>query len=227
MVGEKVKYRKKPLGGVLAACHYKDGPIREMVHNFKYNSVLGAGELLAKFMAKALEENFKFLISNFYSNSNELMFKNLIIKNSLKIKNLELIITFVPLHWQRLAQRGYNQSEILARGVGKKLGLPVLSLLKKVKKTKRQAELSGSKRRQNLEGVFEVNLKCHSGKEGLLVRNLKDSCLRRNDKIDILKGKTIVLIDDVCTTGSTLNECARVLRAAGAKEVWGLVVSRG
>lgn len=113
------------------------------------------------------------------------------------------ILTFVPMHWRRRAQRGYNHSEILARNVGKILGLEVEGLLVKKQATRRQAELSGAKRRTNLSGVFAPKT-----------------------NIDIKK-RQIIIIDDVTTTGSTLNECAAVLKLAGAKEVWGLVVSRG
>lgn len=76
------------------------------------------------------------------------------------------------------------------------------NLLEKKKNTKRQVELKGRERRKNLEGVFAF-------KDG------------------DLKGKTIIIVDDVTTTGATLNECAKVLKKAGAKEVWGLVVARG
>lgn len=200
---------KKALKGVISAAYYEEGPIREMVHNLKYNSVTELAEPLAELMADALRANFEFLISNFQSKSNDLIFKNLNIKNSLKIQNSELIIVFVPLHWFRQTQRGYNQSELLARAIGNKLNLPVYNLLRKRKKTKRQVELTGKLRRENLKGVFVLNS---------LISLIAQTSL---------KGKTILLVDDIFTTGSTLNECARVLKTAGVKEIWGLVVARG
>jgi ComF family protein len=165
--------------------------------------VTALAETLSELMVIALAQNFKLQISNFKSNQNDQIFKNLNIKNSFKIENLKLIISFVPLHFRRKAMRGYNQSEILARLIGQKTGLKVLDLLKKAKSTTRQAELSGTKRRKNLENAFRV-------KKGIDIKN-----------------KKIIIVDDVMTTGSTLEECARVLKTAGAKEVWGLVIARG
>jgi len=197
--------KKYALKGVVVACHYKEGPIREMVHNLKYNSVTGLVEVLGVYLTSAFTHNFQFSISNFQSISNDQMFKHLKIKNSIEIKNLNLIISFVPLHWLRQAKRGYNQAELLANEVSKRTGLPIVNVLTKIRKTTRQAELSGKDRRKNLQGVFKVP----------------------KSKVFKVKGKTIILVDDVLTTGSTLNECAKVLKEAGAKKVWGLVIARG
>ena len=109
-----------------------------------------------------------------------------------------------------MAQRGYNQSELLAQEVGEKTGLKVVELLSKNKKTKQQVELQGVKRRKNLKGVFKLKNKNCKLPSGMQI-----------DK------KNILLVDDISTTGATLNECAKVLKEAGAKKVWGLVVARG
>lgn len=170
----KKKYRRKPLQGIIAALYFEEGPTKEIIHNFKYNSVLEFKTILADKMSEKIKV----------------------------ISGLE-IISFAPLHPKRFAQRGYNQSEILAQEISKQVKIPCQNLLIKNKKTKRQVGLKGFKRRKNLQGVFKVNM-----------------------GIDI-KGKKIVIIDDISTTGTTLNECARVLKKAGAREVWGLVVARG
>ncbi len=115
----------------------------------------------------------------------------------------ERIITFVPLHLKRQRWRGFNQAELLARAVGHKLKLPVEDLLTRVRNTPPQAKLDRTTRLTNLKDAFAVQ------------SNLK------------LQGKTILLVDDVASTGASLAECARVLRAAGAKSVWGLVLARG
>lgn len=184
------------LKGIIASAYFEEGPVREMIHNLKYNGVTELAEPLAKLMSEALEKSeIRILKSE----------QNIQKKNSqFDIRHSDFVISYVPLHWHRQATRGYNQAELLAKIVGEKTGLEVLDLLKKVKNTTRQAELSGEKRRKNLKGVFRP---------------------RKSPKS--LKNLTIILIDDVCTTGSTLNECARVLKKAGAKEVWGLVVCRG
>lgn len=180
------KCRKgKALSGIICSSYFEEGPVREMIHHFKYNGVIELGENLGKLMVGSFRQNLSCLSDQ---------------------GNLSL--TFVPLHKSRLQKRGYNQSEILATYVGKKLNIKLEHLLVKTKSTKRQVELKGKQRRKNLEGVFKLKS-----------QNL--SVLRD------LSNLTVILVDDVTTTGSTLEECARVLKSAGVKEVWGLVVCRG
>jgi ComF family protein len=109
----------------------------------------------------------------------------------------------VPLHPRRLRARGFNQSLLLARCVAAKAGaeLDFLSL-RRTRFTKPQTELSSEERKKNMRKAFEVV------------------------KPEAVKGKTIVLVDDVATTGSTLNECARALKRAGADRVLCLVLAR-
>jgi len=115
----------------------------------------------------------------------------------------QVLITSVPLHRRRENARGFNQAEVLAKIVAGKIGYDYLPLLKRKFHKKTQVELSGKKRRENLAGIFSA---------------IDDG---------IIKNKTIILVDDVSTTGTTLEECAKVLRASGARQVWGLVVARG
>lgn len=190
------------LNGVICAAYFEEGPIREMIHNFKYNGVLELGDKLAEMMARALNNELRIM------NNGEKKLHNsyFVIHSSARkfsAENYNSILTFVPLHWHRQAQRGYNQSEILAKKISEKLNIEVENLLIKTHATKRQVELQGNRRRKNLSGVFVA-------KPG----------------IDIKK-KKIIIVDDITTTGSTLNECARVLKKSGAREVWGLVIARG
>jgi len=104
------------------------------------------------------------------------------------------IIVFVPMTAAEEKKRGFNQSELLARIIGEELGLPVLPALVKNRETPPQKTLSGRERRKNLEGVF--------------------ACIFKE-----IKGRAILLIDDVFTTGATTNECAKVLFEAGADSV--------
>jgi ComF family protein len=113
------------------------------------------------------------------------------------------IITPIPLHAKRLRYRGFNQAELLAREVAQNLQLPFQNLLIRQRNTMQQAKLSREKRLQNLRDAFIV-----------------DSTLD-------LKNTTVILIDDVASTATTLSEAAKVLRTAGAGEVWGLVIARG
>ncbi|MBR4240905.1 MAG: ComF family protein [Eubacterium sp.] len=105
-------------------------------------------------------------------------------------------ITFVPLTKKKLEKRGYNQSELLANGVSEKLKIPVEELLIKIKNTPQQKRSSAQQRKVNLRGAFDLA----EGKSA--------------------DGKTILLIDDIKTTGSTINECSFVLNAYGANAVY-------
>ena len=109
----------------------------------------------------------------------------------------------VPLHKRRVAERGYNQSALLARVVSRELGLPLVEdALTRARDTPQQVGLSGGQRRKNVAGAFV----CQSGHP-------------------LIAGRRLVLLDDVCTTGATMTACAEALLAAGAREVWGLALA--
>jgi len=109
----------------------------------------------------------------------------------------------VPLHWWRRWQRGYNQSDTLTRSLAKALHCPVYPYgLRRLRKTATQVGLSITQRRENVRGAFVA---------------------RRTAPF---AGKTILLVDDVMTTGSTAHEAARALRAAGAARVVVAVLAR-
>ena len=112
------------------------------------------------------------------------------------------VIIPVPLYPKRLRERGYNQASLLAKELGKLVGLPVEEdTLIRVKDSVPQARTrSAIERRRNVQDAFA----CHQP----------------------LEGRQILLIDDVCTTGATLDACAIALKAAGAGSVWGLTVAR-
>jgi ComF family protein len=109
-------------------------------------------------------------------------------------------ITYVPMHKSNQRLRGFNQSELLARRLGKLINKPVMTTLRKTKSTRSQMELSGSDRRENLSGVFEALPHVNSG--------------------------IMLLIDDVYTTGTTISECSKVLRQHGIEEVVVLTLAR-
>ena len=105
------------------------------------------------------------------------------------------LITWVPVSTKRRRKRGYDQAELLARSVGAELGYKPVCLLKKLRDNPAQSGLRGEQRRANVLGVYGF-----TGKTDL-------------------HGKRILLIDDVFTTGATAEECARVLKTAGASSV--------
>jgi ComF family protein len=104
----------------------------------------------------------------------------------------------VPLHPQKKRERGYNQSEFICRGIEEVTGISVrIDLLHRRKYTVSQTQLSFEERKENVGDAFEVNEE------------------RRED----ISGKSFILVDDVITTGSTINACAGALHDAGAKRV--------
>lgn len=112
------------------------------------------------------------------------------------------VIVPVPLHARRFAERGFNQAEKIASHVATCTAIPIYTGgLSRPRKTLQQALLSKSEREKNVENAFVAR--------------------------PVYKGKTILLVDDVYTTGSTMQACAKALLAAGAKEVRGFSIARG
>lgn len=113
------------------------------------------------------------------------------------------ILVPIPLDRKKLKTRGYNQSEELAKELSKILQIPMAAdNLTKIKTTKSQMELPKTEREKNLAGAF-------------LVKNPQE-----------FLNKKIFLVDDVYTTGSTMHECAKILKENGIKSVWGIALAR-
>jgi competence protein ComFC len=123
-------------------------------------------------------------------------------KNTLQIAKNSLLVP-VPMEIKKMKNRGYNQSYELAKELSLVLHLPVIAnSLVKIKKTLPQMQLTAKERQENLANAFAV-------------KNPAE-----------IKGKKIFLVDDVYTTGSTMEECAKVLCTSGAKQVWGIAIAR-
>jgi ComF family protein len=105
----------------------------------------------------------------------------------------------VPLHRARVRERGFNQAADLARH----LGLPTCAALERVRRTHSQTQLHASQRMENISGAFRVT------RAGLMLR-----------------GQTVLLVDDVRTTGATLEACANALKGAGVRAVYALTAAR-
>lgn len=111
----------------------------------------------------------------------------------------------VPLHPRRLKERGFNQSLLIGRVLSEKLSIPCNPfILIRAIDTPPQVGLSEEKRRMNVRGAFEISRK----------------------KESLVAGKTLLLVDDVMTTGATVEECARTLKNSGAEKVYVLTIAR-
>jgi ComF family protein len=119
-----------------------------------------------------------------------------------KVEEIDLVLP-VPMKFFRRIDRGYNQCGILASALSRRLGIPAAGrILRRTGSPARQSSLSEDERRENVKGTF-------------LVRNAQ-----------AVSGKTVLMVDDVMTTGSTLSECAGVLKEAGCERVWCLTLMR-
>lgn len=163
------------LTGLLAATHFKP-PISNLIHQLKYKGTKELSQLLTKIMIKNTRN---------------------------RIPRGKKIIIPIPLHPKQGRKRGFNQAELLARELSKRLKIEYSPrILKRIKDTKSQTKLNRRERRENLKDAFEI------------------------DKRTELEEYIVLLVDDVATTGTTLNEAAKTLKQTKAKEIWGLVVSR-
>ncbi len=143
-----------------------DGKVRDSIIRFKF----GGEKKNSVFYA----ENLSALIEKSYG------------------KDFFSTVTCVPISSERKKSRGYNQSELVARGVSSFSGIPYSDCLIKIKDNPEQHFLSNSERKSNVKGVYRL-----SGTD--------------------IKDKKVLLIDDIVTTGSTISECAKVLRSGGAE----------
>ncbi len=171
------------LDGAMALFDYEeDNPIGKLIKQFKYNFAIDIQTLFEIILPDFLPTIVKPLLGS------------------------EPVLIPVPLHPQRRRERGFNQSDILANIMFKNNIFPGALLditsLQRIRATKKQARLSGSERRKNLNDAF--------GWIG-------------NKPVP----RRVILIDDVFTTGATLQECAKVLKQNGTKIIWGLTLARG
>ncbi len=122
-----------------------------------------------------------------------------------KVENFQdYILAPIPLHKKKLKKRGFNQASEIAKELSKILKISFFDdILIKTKQTPAQMELKKEEREKNIKGIFLCQ------------------------KPETIQRKKILLVDDVFTTGSTMEESALTLKKAGAKEIWGIVVARG
>jgi len=168
------RQRQTKIDGIRSLFRF-DEVVRKAIHELKYRNLKAISPCLAELLAD-------------YLRSNPLPGEALV---------------GVPLHPRRLRERGYNQSSLLARELGRRIDLPVIEdCLIRVKQAQPQVRAVDVEERR---------------------RNVADAFVCRDEKVS---GKQIILIDDVCTSGATLESCAAALKNKGAASVWGLTLAR-
>lgn len=120
-----------------------------------------------------------------------------IVKYDLRLKTADLIVP-VPLFWWKTLRRGYNQSQLLANIISQECGMEIYDALSRIKNTRTQTRLSDDRRCKNVFNAFKI-------------------------KANGIQDKSVLLVDDVMTTGATVKECARILKKAGAARVYSVV----
>ncbi len=169
--------------GVFSSLVYK-GVVKKLVYKFKYNPNL----------------------TDLKTVLDDLFYEGIIQKEALhKVLVSESVLIPIPLYKSKMRKRGYNQSQILAKGLGKRLNIQVLDCLERIRDTKTQVGLKKEEREENIKGAFRI----------------------RNYESEIRNYGQVFLVDDVVTSGATLKEAAKVLKKGGVEKVYGLILAHG
>ncbi len=182
---EKIKKYKKDI-----VIRSKNNYFEELISIFKYEGLIREKIIQYKFQDKSYIYN---------------TFAKIILKNEKVcglLKKYDIIIP-VPIHRKRKLQRGYNQTQLIAKEIAKNIDIKLCDdVLVKSKNTIAQSKLNKNKRKQNIKNAFKVL------------------------NLEKIQGKNILLFDDIFTTGSTVNECSKILKKAGAKTVGVLTIAK-
>ncbi|MBU0647977.1 hypothetical protein KJ855_02250 [Patescibacteria group bacterium] len=162
------------IDGLLVCC-LNNKFLRDLVHEYKYDDMYGLSGIMSSVGV------------------------DMVLREKLRFDG----VVYVPLYKSKKYWRGYNQSELMAKGIADGLGVVKINGLERTRYTKSQVGLEKLERILNVKNSF---VGCKKGK---------------------INNQKVLLVDDVLTTGATLNECASELKKEGADEVWGLVLARG
>ena len=186
---QSIDYRTHPycktkytIDGVFPSVAHS-GVIKKLIYQFKYKPHVAD---LKKFLT-------------------ELMYEGLIQKELFySILTPDSVLVPIPLYKTRLRTRGYNQSALLAAGLARQFSLRSEELLRRVKDTHTQVNLSQAQRRENIKDAFMLN-----------------------NALGVKLPKQVFLVDDIVTSGATLAEAAKTLKKAGVEKVWGIALAHG
>lgn len=165
--------------GLISAFNYHDERVAEIIIQGKYSLLPEVYQILSEIISNQIKKDYPYLLNT---------------------GNYNLVP--IPLHSWRKRWRGFNQAEIICRGLSSRLGWPITEVLTRTRNTKVQKNLNREQRAQNMAGCFTL-------KKGANVR-----------------GKEYIIVDDVVTTGVTLLEAAKILKRNGAAKVWCLTIAR-
>ncbi|HVF69004.1 MAG TPA: ComF family protein [Xanthomonadales bacterium] len=169
--------------GVFSSLVYK-GVVKKLVYKFKYNPNL----------------------IDLKNSLIDLFYEGIIQKEAFyKVLSEDSILVPIPLYKTKMRKRGYNQSHILAKGLGKRLNIPILDCLERIRDTKTQVGLKKEEREENIKGALRI----------------------KKQELRIKDSKHVFLIDDVVTSGATLKEAAKVLKKGGVGKVYGITLAHG
>lgn len=177
-------FRIDPRFNLIAVGSYENTALRELIHYFKYNGFLAAQIPIEKLIIKWLERNPALASS---------------------LLDSRFCLMPIPLHKSRLQKRGFNQAELIAGVLSRRLNLPLeKNLLTRTRDTKSQIKMRSTKEREE---------------------NVKGS-IRTKEEREAPQYQNVILVDDVYTSGATMQEAAKALRRAGAKKIIGFVVAK-
>jgi len=171
---------KTRLDGLIYALNYEQPLVRQAIHAIKYSFIQDLMPTVAELLIKVLDQ------SRFHQDF-----------------RADVVVP-IPLHRQKLAQRGFNQAKLLAEILAQKYSWKIDNkILQRTKSTRSQTGLPRLRRLTNVKDIFSVKAP------------------------ESIKNKNIILVDDVCTTGATLEEAAKILKQHGAAKVWAITLARG